>query len=403
MIPTPKTYGTAFEQSRLSSSPCKLVPADTVAARGRHDLGRGAYLVLAVLLFPILALESSAAVGAAPVVKRAEVTKILAKVADWQLAHPGKEPLGDWVQGPFLHGLFALGAIPGEGFYLNSAEAIGRGLDWQVMATRHPANDHCSAQTWLDLYALRKDPKMLAPVKRALDKTMADHAEADEDMRFKPENYGKWSWCDALYMAPPTFARLGKVTGDRRYFDYLHKWWWLTSKTYYSEADHLFFRDDKYMGQGDAPRVYWGRGNGWVFGGLVRVLEVLPKDDPVRPRYERQFREMAARLLEIQQADGLWGADLLNPQGVPGPESSGSGFFIYGLAWGINEGLLDPRLTPAVLKAWTALAGLVREDGQLTRVQPIGESPYSFDPNSTMPYGVGAFLLAGSEVWQLAK
>jgi rhamnogalacturonyl hydrolase YesR len=112
---------------------------------------------------------------------------------------------------------------------------------------------------------------------------------------------------------------------------------------------------------------------------------------------------MAARILEIQHADGLWGADLLDPQGVPGPESSGSGFFIYGLAWGINEGLLDRQLTPVVLNAWTALTGLVKEDGQLTRVQPIGESPYSFDPNSTMPYGVGAFLLAGSEVWKLVK
>jgi rhamnogalacturonyl hydrolase YesR len=355
------------------------------------------------LLFPILSLESRAADGAAAAIKPAEVTQILAKVADWQLAHPGKEPLGDWVQGPFLHGLFALGSIPGEEFYLNSAEAIGRGLDWQVIATRHPANDHCSPQTWLDLYALRKDPKMLAPVKRALDKTMADTADADEDMRFNPGNYGKWSWCDALYMAPPTFARLGKITGDRQYFDYLHKWWWLTSKTYYSEADHLFFRDDKYLGQGNTARVYWGRGNGWVFGGLVRVLEVLPQEDPVRPRYERQFREMAARLLEIQHADGLWGADLLNAQGVPGPESSGSSFFIYGLAWGINQGLLDRRLIPDVLKAWTALTRLVTADGRLTHVQPIGESPYSFDPNSTMPYGVGAFLLAGSEVWQLVK
>jgi rhamnogalacturonyl hydrolase YesR len=385
------------------------VAAGTVSGRGLNDpvcIGRGAYLALAVLIGLIFSLESSAAGlsdRATPSVTPADVTKVLTHVADWQLAHPGKEPLGDWVQGPFLHGLFALGSIPGEEFYLDSVAAVGRGLDWQVIATRHPANDHCSPQAWLDLYALRKDPRMLAPVKRALDRTMADTAGADEDLRFTPENYGKWSWCDALYMAPPTFARLGKITGDRRYFDYLHKWWWLTSKTYYSEADHLFFRDDKYTGRGDAPRIYWGRGNGWVFGGLVRVLEALPKDDPVRPRYERQFREMAARILEIQHADGLWGADLLNPQGVPGPESSGSGFFVYGLAWGINEGLLDRQLAPVVVRAWTALAALVKEDGQLTHVQPIGESPYSFDPNSTMPYGVGAFLLAGSEVWRLVK
>lgn len=376
------------------------------ARNARVCIGQRAALAVAVLVSLISSLPSLAAGSAreaTPPIQSADVTRILTKVADWQLAHPGKEPLGDWVQGPFLHGLFALGSIPGEEFYIDSAAAIGRGLDWQVIATAHPANDHCSPQTWLDLYALRQDPRMLAPIKKALDKTMAETAGADEDLHFTPKNYGKWSWCDALYMAPPTFARLGKVTADRKYFDYLHKWWWLTSKTYYSEADHLFFRDDKYTGRGDAPRVYWGRGNGWVFGGLVRVLEVLPKDDPVRPRYERQFREMAARLLELQQPHGLWGADLLNPHGVPGPESSGSAFFVYGLAWGINEGLLDRQLAPTVKKAWAALAGLVQEDGRLTRVQPIGESPYSFDPNSTMPYGVGAFLLAGSEVWKMLQ
>jgi rhamnogalacturonyl hydrolase YesR len=112
---------------------------------------------------------------------------------------------------------------------------------------------------------------------------------------------------------------------------------------------------------------------------------------------------MAARIVAIRHPDGLWGADLLNPQRVPGPESSGSGFFIYGLAWGINEGLLDRQLAVDVIKSWTALTGLVQEDGRLTHVQPIGESPYSFDPNCTMPYGVGAFLLAGSEVWKLVK
>ena len=409
MTPYPHVIEDVLPQSRRLRSRPHASPAGVDSARSssrRVGFGQCAYLIGVALVFSFFGVKSGAAAvsGATSAPVRApDVVKILTKVADWQLAHPGKDPLGDWAQGPFLHGLFALGSIPGQEFYLDSVEAIGRGLSWQVISTRHPANDHCSPQTWLDLYALRRDPKMLGPTQKALDQTMVATANADEDLHFEERNYGKWSWCDALYMAPPTFARLGKVTGDRKYFDYIHKWWWLTSKTYYSEADHLFFRDDKYTGQGGAPKVYWGRGNGWVFAGLVRVLAVLPKDDPVRSRYERQFREMVGRLVEIRHADGLWGADLLNPRGVPGPESSGSGFFVYGLAWGINEGLLDRQLTPFVLQAWSALAGLVKDDGQLTRVQPIGESPYSFDPDSTMPYGVGAFLLAGSEVWKLVK
>jgi rhamnogalacturonyl hydrolase YesR len=338
-----------------------------------------------------------------PELTRGAVESIMRKVADWQLAHPSKRPMGDWVQGPFVHGLFALGSIPENQRYLDEVEQIGRRLDWKLVKTIHPANDHCSPQTWLDLYALKQDPAMLEPTRKALDKYMANSDSGDEDVHFVKKNFHKWSWCDALYMSPPTFVRLANLTGEKKYLDYSHKWWWIVSKVYYDDDEHLWFRDQKFMGGETRPKVYWARGNGWVLGGLVRVLQVLPKDDPMRPRYEQQFREMSGRLLELQQPDHLWPASLTQPEKVTGPESSGSGFFIYGLAWGINEGLIDRKHQSAVFNAWRALTTLVKEDGQLTRVQPVGEGPNSFNPDSTLPYGVGAFLLAGSEVWKLAK
>jgi hypothetical protein len=112
---------------------------------------------------------------------------------------------------------------------------------------------------------------------------------------------------------------------------------------------------------------------------------------------------MAAKILSLQQPDGMWRASLLDPQDYTTPEASGSALFTYGLAWGVNQGLLD-RATyePAVRKAWSALVGCVNDDGRLTHVQPAGDHPIQFSADATSPYGGGVFLLAGSEVYRMA-
>ena len=138
-------------------------------------------------------------------------------------------------------------------------------------------------------------------------------------------------------------------------------------------------------------------------GGHVRMLQFLPKDHPSRPRFEEQFRQMSAKLLSLQQRDGMWRSSLLDPKSYPLKETSGTGLITYGLAWGVNNGLLDrARYAPAVTKAWQALVSCVQPDGRLTHVQPVGADPQRFEPRSTDAFGVGACLLAGSEVHRLA-
>ena len=139
-------------------------------------------------------------------------------------------------------------------------------------------------------------------------------------------------------------------------------------------------------------------------GGLVRVLQYLPTNHPDRPRFEKLFKDMSEKILTCQQPDGLWRASLLDPESYPLKETSGSGFYTYALAWGVNQGLLDrAKFEPAVRKAWTALVGCVDADGKLTHVQAGRRSdPKNFAADSTEPYGVGAFLLAGSEVYRMA-
>jgi rhamnogalacturonyl hydrolase YesR len=134
------------------------------------------------------------------------------------------------------------------------------------------------------------------------------------------------------------------------------------------------------------------------------MLQYLPADDPSRPRFQRQYSEMADKILSCQQTDGLWRASLLDPADYPLKETSGSGFYCYALAWGVNQGLLDRgRFEPAILNAWQGLAACVTNEGRLTHVQPIGADPKQFNEAATETYGIGAFLLAGSEVFRLLR
>ena len=85
-------------------------------------------------------------------------------------------------------------------------------------------------------------------------------------------------------------------------------------------------------------------------------------------------------------------------------ETSGSAFFIYGIAYAMNHGIVDKdTFSPVVEKAWKALCNYVKPDGRFTGIQPIGDSPVKYNENYTMPYGVGAFLLVASEMYQLLE
>jgi hypothetical protein len=206
-------------------------------------------------------------------------------------------------------------------------------------------------------------------------------------------------------MAPPTWMRLYAATDDTRYMDFAVTNWWRTADYLYDKDEHLFFRDSSFFTKTEAngKKIFWSRGNGWVFAATVRMLQYLPMNSPERPHFEQLFKDMAAKILSLQKPDGMWRASLLDPDSYPMPEASGSGMFIYGLAWGVNQGLLDrAAYEPAVRKAWQGLVGCVDADGKLTHVQPAGSAPVKFAEDSTAPYGGGVFLLAGSEVYKMA-
>jgi len=345
-------------------------------------------------------LASSAPLACEP----ANVLAMMEHVADWQLAHPARYRTTDWTQGALYAGMMALDGISPSPRFREAMQRVGATNQWKLGAWHYNADDHCVGQMYAEMAMRLEDSTIIGPMRAQFDSILEKPSPvALLDFR-RREAGDRWSWCDALFMAPPAWTRLWSATGDRRYLDYAVSNWWITSEFLYDDVEHLFYRDSTYFNRIEAngKRVFWGRGNGWVMGGLVRVIQDLPADHPERERFLRQFRDMSAKILQCQQPDGLWRSSLLDPESYPLKETSGSGFNTYAVAWGVNEGVLDrARFQPAVDKAWAALVGCVTGEGKLTHVQPIGADPKKFDVNHSDVYGVGAFLLAGSEVYRM--
>jgi len=353
---------------------------------------------------PALAAGVSAATAQAPSAQAAQILSTMERVADWQLANPSRHRPDDWTQAVGYNGMMALVGISGDRKYRDAMVQMGEKNGWKLGPNHYHADDHIVGQTYAELYLQLREPKMIAGMRAHMDDILANRRSGPLDFTVKG-NQERWSWCDALYMAPPAWLRLWAVTGDQRYLDFAVSEWWVTSDYLYDKEEHLYYRDSTYFGKQEAngKKVFWSRGNGWVMGGLVRMLQYLPASHPSRPAFEQQYREMSAKILSLQQDDGLWRASLLDPASYPMKESSGSGLYTYALAWGVNQGMLDAKTyAPAVRKAWSALMANVNPDGKLTHVQPIGAAPKIFDDQLTEVYGVGAFLLAGSEMYRMA-
>jgi unsaturated rhamnogalacturonyl hydrolase len=321
-----------------------------------------------------------------------------------------ERPSNIWTRGVYYEGLMALYKLNPDPVYLNYAVTWGEFHKWGLRdgtKTRNGDNQ-CCGQTYIDLYMLdRYKEERIKDIKACIDNMILTDKIDD------------WNWIDALQMAMPVFARLGRIYNDDSYFDRMHEMYLYTKLKHgtnglYSPEDHLWWRDKDFVPPYKEPNgknCYWSRGNGWVVAALVRTMQFLPKNSKYKKEYITTLEEMFQALLPLQREDGFWNVSLMDPTNFGGKEVTGTALFVYGMAWGINEGIISKKIyLPVVRKAWNALvAESVHPDGFLGYVQGTGKEPKDSQPvgYDNVPnfedFGLGCFMLAGTEIYKMEK
>lgn len=335
-----------------------------------------------------------------------EVLGIMEKVADWQMANQHTVTSHDlrWTNATLYIGMMELAKLSEKDTYHQWLLTIGKRHNWQPHSRMYDADDVAVCQMYLDMYQLEGDKRMFEPTQARTEWVINHPSIANFKHGHEYLTKERWTWCDALFMAPPVYVQMYNLTRENKYLDFFDREYRLTYDLLYDQDEHLFFRDYRYFSQKEknGEKIFWGRGNGWVLGGLVKILKELPAHAHIRDFYEVLFKEMCEKVASLQDKDGYWHASLLDPASYPNPETSSSGFFVYALAYGINSGLLGrEQYLPVVEKGWKALQNAVFPDGKLGWVQPVGVDPQVTEKEMTEVYGVGAFLLTGAEIYRM--
>ena len=341
------------------------------------------------------------------------IKKSMIKALEWQEAHPifAIHPT-DWTAGAYYTGVARAHKTTKNMMYMAALKNQAVSNNWETYIRLHHADDVAISYSYL--YVARNEKRRnfadLEPTKKFLDTHLfEDNNWKSGKDKSKEAKTILWWWCDALFMAPPVVNLYAKHTKQPKYLEAMHKYYMEAYNRLYDKEENLFARDMRFVWQGkdsdrkelNGKKVFWSRGNGWVLGGLALLLDDMPKDYEHRDFYVNLYKEMASKILKIQPEDGLWRTSLLSPESYNHGEVSGSGFYTFALAWGINNGLLDKKHTPAVKKAWKGLAACQHEDGRVGWVQNIGAFPEPASADSWQNFGTGAYLLAGSEVLKL--
>lgn len=350
--------------------------------------------------------------------KPEEVKTIIANVNNsWQKRHPANRDRAFWDPAVYHTGNM-------EAYFLTKNKAF---LDYSLIWAEH--NDWMGAtepdptkwlyktygegmeyvlfgdwqvcfQTYIDLYNIFPEEKRVNRAKEVMS------YEANS----KETDY--WWWSDALYMVMPVMTKMYKLTNDEIYLDKLYNNVLYSDSIMLDQETGLYFRDAKYVypqhKSTNGFKDFWARGDGWVLAGLAKVLADMPKKYKHFQFFLDKFVKMAKSVAKIQQEDGYWTRSMMDPDHAPGPETSGTAFFTYGILWGVNNGYLSKNEFSGVIdKAWKYLSQTaLQKDGKVGYVQPIGEKAIPgqiVDSNSQANFGVGAFLLASCEYIRYLK
>ena len=289
-----------------------------------------------IAVFVVFAI---ATVTQAQEIKPLEVKKVMGKVADWQIEHYQDSPHHplDWTKGALYVGMVKWAAMADNDKYYNWLKAIGEKHEWKLHLRKYHADDHTVGQLYAELYRKYMDESMLEPTKEQFNFIM--HHPAQTSLQWEsPYHQSRWNWCDALFMSPPVWAKLYNITGKEKYLDFMMAEYKATTLFLFDKKESLYYRDESYMGKLDnGTKIFWSRGNGWVFAGLTNIMNELSPTSREYKYFLKIYKKMAKKLLEIQTPEGHWSMSLLGLEFYPTTETSGSSCFTYGLAWGLNK------------------------------------------------------------------
>lgn len=354
----------------------------------------------ATVLLILLCLPVAARAQTLP--DKSDVLASMRLVTEYWIGEHPDPGNNQWARATYFSGLMAMYDTWPDDDYRDYALLWAGNHGWGLNGGTGTSNadNHCAGHTYIALYNMDPIPARIADITTSID-NMVNSSQVTN-----------WSWIDAIYMAMPVFTNLGVIYSDTDYFDKMYDLYDdnKSRRGLYDSNEGLWYRDQGYDPPTQTPNgkpVFWARGNGWVFAAHAKVLEALPTGDPHRAEYIATFQAMAAALKDVQRTDGFWNVSLYDPLDHPGPETSGTAFFTYGTAWGINHGFLNSSTyLPVVAKGWNALTQTaVHPEGFLGYVQGPASDPSEGQPvtyNTTSDFAVGAFLLAGSEVYALA-
>ena len=317
-----------------------------------------------------------------------------------------------WTRAVYYEGLMQFWKIDSQQRYIDYALQWGNFHEWKLRGARdgwrtRNADNQCAGQTYLFLYELdaQKPTHYMTPIKSSIDSMMGTDKIDD------------WSWIDAIHMSMPVFAMLGNITGDAAYYTRAYNMYMYSKQKHgdnglYNPEEHLWWRDRDFDPPYQEPNgedCYWSRGNGWVIVAMARMLDILPSNEPHRKEYETMLVNMCHALKKVQREDGLWNVSLHDPTNFGGKELSGTAMFTYGMAYGVNNGLLSAKeFAPVIYKAWNGMVNdCLHSNGFLGYVQGTGKEPkdsqpvtYEREPDFD-DYALGAFLMAGSEIYKM--
>ena len=352
-------------------------------------------------------LRKHADIDHSPVLETNPVKALADRVRGHVNRQPLRFPNQHWVRGTYYAGLMAMYESTSDRAYLDDCMAWGKQVSWRIKEQgggpyESGAYPLICGQIWYGCYRAEKDEAMMRPTLAFLEDPKGENP-LSAPRKWYLENTGH-RFVDGLFTAPPTLAMLYQMTGDEKYVKWMDACFWDVHGEIFDRDAGLFYRDarSKLRKTKNEKKVLWSRGNGWAFGGMTRILKHLPEDHESYARYKALYVQMAESLAARQQDDGFWRPNLDDPEPHNVWESSGTGFFTYGIAWGINNGILDrDRFLPVAKNGWAALALVVNEDGQVGWSQPAGGGPGNVTEADTSKFGTGIFLLAASEIYQL--